>query len=178
MHVRACIQGQIMHDVREEPLDNTAPSAVYPGGESSTECIISAHKCTSNRALFVLYNFPLLLSCPQKLKSQWIMENFVFLPSRSRFGLDRDVSRDSWVKSDPKSCMQSLIPISVIHLNPRCNTNSNNKLKCHCKTGFQHIYLHSPDETRCFVYKGHGLIVIEVEVLDPSTCWQWQWVLD
>ena len=42
------------------------PRAVYPGGESSTECIISAHECTSNRALFVLYNFPLLLSCSQK----------------------------------------------------------------------------------------------------------------
>ena len=95
-------------------------------------------------------------------KSQWIMELYSYLHAHAAV---LTVSK-KWSKK-----LQSLIPISVIQLNPRCNTNSNNKLKCHCKPDFQHIYiftyLHSPDETLCFVYKGHRPIVIEVEVLDP-----------
>ena len=129
-----------MHDVREEPLD------IYRTEVRRTECGISRWRVRAQSALFRPTNAQATVHClfyttspsynwaaPQKSMNNGI----VFLPSRSRFGLDRD----SWVKSDPKSCsLNSNIPISVIQLNPRCNTNSNNKLKCHCKTSFQHIY--------------------------------------
>ena len=137
MHVCACIQGQIMHDVREEPLD-----IPHRGPQDRVRYIQVASRAQS--ALFLPTNAQATVHClfyttspsywaaPQKSMNNGI----VFLPSRSRFGLDRDSVSKKWSKK-----LQSRIPISVIQLNPRCNTNSNNKLKCHCKTGFQHMYI-------------------------------------